>query len=91
MAFPFPGLHVRQSKVEGALPDVTFPTKYDFLAGGPRPRPKIALPPPAMPLNLRSILSSAHLFPGDLVNHRSQAIDIRDDQGAALLLDDAEP
>jgi hypothetical protein len=81
MAFPFPGLHVRQSKIEGALPDVTFPTKQDFLAGGPRPRP----------LNLRSILSSARLFPGDLVNHRSQAIDIRDDQGAALLLDDAEP
>jgi hypothetical protein len=47
--------------------------------------------PPAMPLNLRSILSSARLFPGDLVDHRSQAIDIRDDQGTALLLDDAEP
>jgi hypothetical protein len=76
--------------MEGALPDVTFPTKYDFLAGGPRPRPNCAAPP-AMPLNLRSILSSARLFPGDLVNHRSQAIDIRDDQGAALLLDDAEP
>jgi hypothetical protein len=68
-----------------------FPQKYDFLAGAPAASAQNSAAPPAMPLNLRSILSIARLFPGDFVNHRSQAIDIRDDQGAALLLDDAEP
>jgi hypothetical protein len=70
--------------MEGALPDVTFPTKIRFFSRRAAASAQNSAAPPAMPLNLRSIMSSARLFPGDLVNHRN-------DQGAALLLDDAEP